>query len=85
MTEKQFTHNCFVCKYSNWRYHYEIPIVEDLYCAKGHEKTSYNTNFDDDFVCEDYKHSYFTKHYFGMWFWIIYFGFFIMVLVWCLE
>lgn len=83
MTKREFTHNCFICKYSDWSYHsdIDIPIVRELHCKKGHEQTSYNTNYDEDFVCEDYKHSYFTKSYFGIWFWLIYFGFLLFVLL----
>ena len=71
MTEKRFTHNCFKCKYSKWEYHEEVPIVDYLYCKLGHKQTSYNTPFTEDFVCKDYKHSYFMMVYFGYWLWAI--------------
>ena len=74
MTEKRFTHDCFECKHSNWKFHDDVPfpLVEYLHCKLGHEKTSYNTPYDEDFTCDDYKHSYFVKSYLGLWIWSVY-------------
>ena len=71
MTEKRFTHNCFECKHCDWKYREDVPfpIHEYVKCKLGHEQTSYNTEFTEDFICKDYQHSYFTKTYLGYWLW----------------
>lgn len=69
MTEKKFTHNCFKCKHSDWEYHYEVPVIRQFWCKLGHEQTSYNTPYDQGFICQDYKRAYFND---GIWFWVIY-------------
>ncbi|WP_295622009.1 hypothetical protein [uncultured Methanobrevibacter sp.] len=77
--------SCFECKHSDWKYRDDVPfpLTEYLICKKGHEKTTYNTPFVElpEFSCEDYKHSYFIKEYYGMWFYIISFGLMGLILV----
>lgn len=63
--------NCFECKHADWDYYDDVPIVKYLYCMKNHKNTSYNTAYDDKFTCDDYRHSYFCKAYYRMWFTII--------------
>ena len=70
--------SCFKCKHCDWKYRDDcpFPLHEYVICRKGHEKTTYNTSFDEiaNFTCEDYRHSYFIKEYYGVWFYIICFG-----------
>lgn len=77
--------SCFKCKYSDWKYRDDcpFPLTEYLICMKGHKKTTYNTPFVEleNFTCEDYKHSYFIKEYYGMWYHIIFFSFLALFLI----
>lgn len=85
-SDSPFRHDCFVCKHSVWNYYYEVPVVQNLSCSIGHRKTSYNTPYNKEFVCEDYQHSYFVKSYYGMW-WYIFWGnlFVILFIIWGLK
>lgn len=75
--------NCFVCVHCDWDYMEDVPfpIHDHVICRLSHEKTSYNTPYNEHFTCEDYKHSYFVKSYWGMWFWTIYISFVIIVMM----
>lgn len=76
---------CFKCKHSDWKYRDDcpFPLTEYLICMKGHEKTTYNTPFSEleNFKCEDYKHSYFIKEYWGMWYYLFCFGCIFLILL----
>lgn len=88
-SDSPFRHDCFVCKHSVWNYYHDVPIVENLSCSLGNEKTSWNTSCKEEFICKDYQHSYFAKSYYGMWWYIFWFSLlvvlFIIKVIWDLK
>ena len=47
---------CKICKYSEYDYYPNVPVLRDVYCKKN-DITDYHTPYDelDTFNCEDYE------------------------------